>query len=473
MKTANTSTPMNNLPTDAPAPVKKARWRRRLLRAGIVLVTLIVLFYVEENWRGARAWDRVQSSLKARGEPLTMEELLPAVPDERNFFAYPIIQEKFRTQEPNWFSFKDKARLNDGLAAARREGESHNLPAILQWLRVHATWPLPEETGKTGADILAVLAPADAGLAALREATARPDAQLLAWQAAPGEAVNGARFQIETSRLYHLRCMALLHDGHIAEAGAECLQAIRFARRSSGRPLTLMQALIACSVSANAVIMLRDGTGGIPWDAATLQLLEAELSAMDLSGRFGDTLRGERILVLTMVLPWPEGPLKYDGMEVPWVAKFPPSGWRHLWLANICEALQERIDGIGKDGLRAEMGRKRTHGWLPPQPFVIAGDEFLSYDRIIRPVLQYDTTLHIARVSLAVARWRLTKGTLPQTLSELQEYFPSGIPNDALTGQALEYRPAPDGSFTVYPSGGGKTDLYADLAWKVSAPAGP
>src|SRR5436190_16158117 len=94
------------------------RWPRRLLRAIIAIVSLVVLFYVEENWRGARAFERIKSSLEARGESLTFEKLFPEIPDDQNFFAAPVIREKFGSAAPGFFQFKDGGTLGDALGAA-------------------------------------------------------------------------------------------------------------------------------------------------------------------------------------------------------------------------------------------------------------------------------------------------------------------------------------------------------------------
>ena len=43
------------------------RIARRMLIALAWIVTLVVLFYTEENWRGARAWDKYRQQLAASG----------------------------------------------------------------------------------------------------------------------------------------------------------------------------------------------------------------------------------------------------------------------------------------------------------------------------------------------------------------------------------------------------------------------
>ncbi|MCB1066521.1 MAG: hypothetical protein KDN20_26840, partial [Verrucomicrobiae bacterium] len=56
------------------------------------LVTLTALFFTIENWRGARAWEKVRARLVEEGEPLTFTEIVPApIPADQNICAIPLI----------------------------------------------------------------------------------------------------------------------------------------------------------------------------------------------------------------------------------------------------------------------------------------------------------------------------------------------------------------------------------------------
>jgi hypothetical protein len=74
----------------------KRKWLRRSVMALLVLGTVVALFYAEENWRGAHAWEKVEAELKAKGEPLTMEEMIPLpIPDDENKAMAPLFIEVF------------------------------------------------------------------------------------------------------------------------------------------------------------------------------------------------------------------------------------------------------------------------------------------------------------------------------------------------------------------------------------------
>ena len=86
--------------------VRRSKQLARLcLRAALMLIVLLVLFYTEENIRGHLAWSRMEKQLRAKEEPLTIKELIPpSVPDDQNFaktelfkgmFDYKMVPDEF------------------------------------------------------------------------------------------------------------------------------------------------------------------------------------------------------------------------------------------------------------------------------------------------------------------------------------------------------------------------------------------
>src|SRR5262245_47872795 len=86
-------------------PKSGRRFVRWTLIALAWLVTLIVLFYAEENWRGARAAESFKRRAIAAGTQLDPAALVPQpVPDEQNFamtpFFAPLYDFQPGTQKP-------------------------------------------------------------------------------------------------------------------------------------------------------------------------------------------------------------------------------------------------------------------------------------------------------------------------------------------------------------------------------------
>jgi hypothetical protein len=89
------------LPEPSQSPGKLWRRTRQLLIAVAVLITLVALFYAEENWRGRRAWERCKRELEAKGAVLDWSAFIPQpVPDEQNIFKAPSMTEWFVRATP-------------------------------------------------------------------------------------------------------------------------------------------------------------------------------------------------------------------------------------------------------------------------------------------------------------------------------------------------------------------------------------
>jgi hypothetical protein len=116
-----------------PNPSRPAGWRiaRRLLLAAAAVATLIAVFYTVENWRGKRAWENRRRELETKGEVVDWMACIPApVPDDKNFFKAPKMQEWFvresfatlRSQpanEPNPFALAPRKDTNLVLAEVK------------------------------------------------------------------------------------------------------------------------------------------------------------------------------------------------------------------------------------------------------------------------------------------------------------------------------------------------------------------
>jgi hypothetical protein len=87
------------------SPIKRffrqlSRKAERVAEWGLVgLVALklaLLVFCIEESWRGPRVWDNYKHELEAKGESFDWEAIIPPpVPDSQNFFRAPMMSEWF------------------------------------------------------------------------------------------------------------------------------------------------------------------------------------------------------------------------------------------------------------------------------------------------------------------------------------------------------------------------------------------
>src|SRR5438045_1019371 len=105
-------------------------WRimRRVLIVLAWIVTIVALFYGEEDWRGRRAWNKYSETLKAQGAELDFKAFVPKpIPDDQNFAATPEINTWFvRDTNAGAVTFSNRWDGDAfGLALARIPSESN------------------------------------------------------------------------------------------------------------------------------------------------------------------------------------------------------------------------------------------------------------------------------------------------------------------------------------------------------------
>ena len=67
-------------------------------------------------------------------------------------------------------------------------------------------------------------------------------------------------------------------------------------------------------------------------------------------------------------------------------------------------------------------------------------------------------SVDLARVAIALERYRLAHGEYPESLDALAPQFMKQIPHDIINGQPLHYRRTSDGQFVLYSVGWNETD---------------
>jgi hypothetical protein len=104
-------------------PPQANRWRtlRRWLTGFAVCLTLVGLFYTEENWRGKTAWENCKRTLEAQGCDFKWADSIPEeVPDDQNVFGVPEMQ--------RWFNGRGATELSRKMAYPRLDSSNMTEP---------------------------------------------------------------------------------------------------------------------------------------------------------------------------------------------------------------------------------------------------------------------------------------------------------------------------------------------------------
>ena len=185
---------MNSISTKAPSSdryvtLRFCRWlcgppRLRILLGVLAcLGTLVAAFYAFENWRGRRAWTRMQRQLQESGQWAEFTALIPPpVPDDQNFAMTPVLA-PLLDFEPG----TQKHRDTNAVARIRELGKTVNsgsskwegwrLGQSTDWSEVLAAKATTNSVALTPAVVLEALRAEEPFLAELRTASARPHAR--------------------------------------------------------------------------------------------------------------------------------------------------------------------------------------------------------------------------------------------------------------------------------------------------------
>jgi len=480
-------------------------WRnlRRFLFCVAVLVTLVALFYAEENWRGKHAWQKFRNDAETRGEKFTLEALAPpAVPDDRNFALTPLLKPALDfTRGPAgvvWHDTNGLARL-DKLSTRQQSGTNElvlgdlqentfaNLAACAAFYRGNTNYPQAQSTAGPAEVILTALGKFDSELKELQEAAAkRPDCRF------PIQYTYEPSWQIllhhvprmrGLTMLSGVRAIAELDSGRAAEAFADLKLGLRLSDSLRGEPL-LIDHLVRIATLGIDLQTIREGLLRRAWTDSQLAELQNYLASVDLLAEYKLAMRGERALS-TQGLDYlrrrgfKSDPLMYMSSEEDGTgtsASMPfnpmPGGWFYQNMLAIARLHQDyTLATVDEKAHRVfpEISAKggsaiEEMGWGPYT--IIAKMLFPAMGRAIQRSARMQTAVDAACLACALERYRIANGKLPETLDALTPAFIAKIPNDVVDGKPLRYQLKSDDGYVLYSLGWNQKDDGGEIVLK-------
>lgn len=224
---------------ETPSPAPSARpdspghslgWRR--LRRGLIalaaVITLIALFYTEENVRGKRAWDQCKRAVEASGVVLDWDQYIPpTVPDDQNFFKAPGMSD--------WFVGRGQTELSKRLAPPPAMSDKDVPPLVVAEVTIA---PTGQTTPLRDGDVVLDLAdPASRGQALQRlqdvigPNTAGRGAYGFTLVVRPLDQIKPARFVVRSDRMPTIQeLQALFPTNGMVPANAAAAYSIPLSR---------------------------------------------------------------------------------------------------------------------------------------------------------------------------------------------------------------------------------------------------
>ena len=324
------------------------RWLvRRSVFLLACLITLVALYYAQENWRGHRAWESFRHDAVTKNEPVEVQAIIPPpVPDEQNVAAAPLFKElgngfdpgpnghgltnaadrlKFshtrhnekppedavanwqkgrRTDLKAWQNYYRNPAPPEVVASEAQAAfaERYGLPvasasndvAPAGTVAMTNEFPTSPQPQSPAADVLLALSKYDALVEELRVACERPHSRFpIRYEDGFSALLPHLARMKGINQFLTLRAAAELEAGRIEQAAADVRLAMRVAELMRDEPLLISQ-LVRLAQIQIALTPMWEGVADHRWTDAQLTGFEQQLSRMDLLADYRHGMRGER-----------------------------------------------------------------------------------------------------------------------------------------------------------------------------------
>jgi hypothetical protein len=436
---------------------------RRALIGLAVLSTLIAIFYAVEDWRGKRAWEQCKRELEARGVVLDWDKFIPPpVPDDQNFFKAPKMQEWFVGRGTNDLS---RRLVNTNTASVGTDHNTITTPAAaVAYLKWSDQWEQDFDL--------------------IREALKRPFARMEGDYEQPF-AVQVPNFVTLRSTAQTLaqraHCYLLLGQPENARQELTLLHDLcrMLEGRPTGKPMTLVAAMINVAVTGLYVDSIAAGMKARAWPEPQLAALQSQLEQINLLPIVAGSFSDERAAVshtLEKNTGFPYDPPTFrHWLKDPAYRflKLAPRGW--VYQNMVAGANHSIIEAFELENnlmlpRKIEEANRRIaslqRSWSSPYVY-LATYGLPNYNRATQTLARNQTKVNQAALVCALERYRLAHGQYPEALDALVPQFIAKLPHDIIGGQPLKYRRtdppsqgpgAAGGGFVLYSVGWNETD---------------
>ncbi|MDB6174591.1 MAG: hypothetical protein JWL59_3902 [Chthoniobacteraceae bacterium] len=446
----------------------------RLLFVFACVATLLVAIYVEEGWRGRRAWAAYQAASIHRGTKLVLEDYLSAdIPDAQNFAALPVFQEPFIAAQngkpaPQTFAFptvKDPRPNTADLLKTQRID-------LAAWRDFFVKAKLLDAPGPDAArDVLRALEHYKPALEQVHEAGTRPFSRFpVKWSDGFSALLPHLPTFQQATALVALRMSAHLAANESEAAYADFSDGLNLYQGLRNEPVVLC-GLVRISMINRLINGVWDGLAGHQWAEPQLRALQTDLRALNLMEDYSFSLGSERGgLNSTLGALSDRGmsglielvAISVDGKpQAASAALFTgiyPRGW---WLQNqvlINQLFDQSLDRLDpRTGVvQPDAGQKiefdRMCGSSLWRRIYYAPTNLLlpAYEPIAANYFAAHTRVGQTDIACALERFHRAKSSFPQRLEELIPDFIPSIPRDVMDGAPMRYHRTPTGSFELW-----------------------
>jgi hypothetical protein len=483
--------------------LRSGRGIRRVLIVLAWTVTVVALFYGEEDWRGRRAWNAYRKAAEGRGLSLEFRAYIPKpVPDEQNFAATPFLR-TFLGPESGILTNDLWSRAVNHIydIPHKKEMGHRHFTDLVAWQEAAVALERGKlrpdqsfETDKTDLNARAAAAPVVLEgmkpdmevFRELRAASGRPYARFaVAYdEENPWTIIvpHLAKIKQLVQRL-NLQACAELAAGSSDQALADVKLMLAVADSVKTEPM-LISFLVRSACVQIAMQPVWEGLAEHRWTDAQLEELEARFLSYDFLTDAEKALKAERAIGT-----WTGDMAKRNGVSLlaelrngdgthssgpgflevaDWIA---PSGWYDFEKLNYNRLFDVLLEGAIDPAERmvsphraasdaAEWDREVSIGSLGVvlRHRILASMMLAGLPKVALRVATHQVAADQAALACALERYRLANGQFPETMEELTPRYMAHLPNDVVTGQPYKYRRRADGQFVLYSVGWNEKD---------------
>jgi tetratricopeptide (TPR) repeat protein len=483
-------------------------WRnlKRSLFVFACLATLIALFYAEEDWRGKHDWEKFKREWEAKGEHFDFASVVPPpVPDDQNFALTPIVftsygfiltrdgkQIPYGQRDTNFIerikmSITHDSSTPTNCAGDRVRGKFTNLAGWQSYYRDLAAhtkeFLVPPQPQSPAADVLLALSKYDSAIEELRQASQLPcsrfplnyDTECPAAILLPHlSALKGC------SQVLQLCSIAELQNGQPEKALADVKLALQLTDKIHTEPI-LISHLVRIAMVNIALQPVWEGLAEHKWSDAQLAVIDQELSRLDFLAGYELAMRGECASDVGVIeflqrhrdrrnfsefSNWGDDIDRSHANLLAVIYYFGPNGWFEQSKLRICRFFVQQYLPLANIDLQTLSPTSVRSAEAAFRAATEHYGQFNFLERLLLPSLGNaakkfaagQNSVNLARVAIALERYRLTHSEYPESLAVLSPQFIAKLLHDIINGQPLHYRRTSDGQFVLYSVGWNETD---------------
>jgi hypothetical protein len=487
----------------------------RIILVLVGLAVLISFFYAEEDWRGKRAWENYKHEWEAKGEKFDIASVAPPpVPDDQNFALTPIVFTSYGsmlTRDGKVIPMKDRdtnfvdrmkmsVAYNDDWpvtngSANWQTAKMSDLKVWQNYYRALAAktneFPVSSQSQTPAQDVLLALSKYDSNIEELRQASQLPYSRfpLEYDKSNPAEILLPHLPDLKRcSQVLQLRAIAELQNGESEKALDDVKLSLRLADSIHTEPI-LISHLVRIAILNITMQPIYEGLAEHKWSDAQLAELDSELSKLDFLADYELSLRGERAFDIGIIeylrhlragrirdifaFLTGESDKVVNALDVA-IFYFGPDGWHNQSELKISRFFMEHYFPVANVDLQtiSPISVRNADDALRVDTGNFHGGDF--FERLLLPALgaaakkfAYAQSLtDLARVAVALERYRLAHGEYPGSLGALAPQFIKKLPHDIIGGQPLHYRRTDDGQFVLYSVGLNETDDGGQIVFR-------